>query len=85
MREFIETKWTFLGGLEFRNQYGLFSNQFSIPTLITVGMLGLLDAWAGHGSHDTSHWCPLRITQDLIILSMTSNRLNTGNMITISI
>ena len=41
-------------------------------------MLGWM---SGHGSWH-SLWCPLRITWDLIILSMTSNRLNTGNMIT---
>ena len=33
----------FLGGLETNRG----ANQFSIPTLITVGMLGLLDAWLG--------------------------------------
>ena len=46
-------------------------------------MFGLLDAGLDVRTWlMTRHWCPLRITRDLIILSMTSNRLNTGNMIT---
>ena len=36
-------KLTFFWGLETNGG----ANQFSIPTLITVGMLGLLDAWLG--------------------------------------
>ena len=56
------------------------ANQFSIPTLIRVGMLGLLDAWLGVRPLvivvTTEHY------SGLIILSMTSNRLNTSNMIT---